>query len=70
MWIFKNVILDGNFVYFVDEWLVLEFFNSGWGFIIVEMIVFCVGKLVEFELGIEEDYYIWFIGFVENEYMV
>lgn len=68
MRILKNVILDGKPVHFADERLVLELSNSGRGFVTVETTAACVGKLVEFELGTEEDYYTWFTGFVENEH--
>lgn len=68
MRILKNVILDGKPVHFADERLVLELSNSGRGFVTVETTAPCVGKLVEFELGTEENYYTWFTGFVENEH--
>lgn len=60
------LMIGADAVHVSDYHLLLELGACGRGYITAETDVDCIGSLVRFDLGVGEDVYRWFTGFVER----
>lgn len=60
------LMIGADAVHVSDYHLLLELGACGRGYITAETDADCIGSLVRFDLGVGEDVYRWFMGFVER----